>query len=119
MNILIADDEFEAVSLLGETLIEDGHHVDIAADGKEALEYLQSKCYDIAILDHNMPEFTGLELIKYIKAHGLSAKIVIISGYPVFEEFLAKSLGADEVVMKPFNLNMIREVIARYLKPSP
>jgi len=118
MNILIADDEFEIATAVGEALREDGHTVDIVPDGKKALEYLQSKSYHVVILDHNMPEVTGLELAKYIREHHFPTKVVIVSGYPVFEEFFARSLGADEVVIKPFTLEIIRKVIARYLTPS-
>ena len=91
MNILIADDESDLAEMLGETLRGDGHQVDIAFDGKKAFEYLQSKSYNIAILDHNMPEFTGLELTKYIREQHFPTKVVLISGYPIFREFFAKS----------------------------
>ena len=114
MNILIADDESDLAEMLGETLRGDGHQVDIAFDGKKALEYLQSKSYNIAILDHNMPEFTGLELTKYIREQHFPIKIVLISGYPIFQEFFAKSMGVDEVVKKPFSLESIKKVVARY-----
>ena len=113
MIILIADDEPDVVEMLNEVFCGEGHEVDIAFDGKRALEYLQSKTYNIAILDHNMPEFTGLELTKYIREHRLPTKVVMISGYPLLAETFAKSLGVDEVVMKPFGLDVIRDVIDR------
>lgn len=115
MKILIADDEKETVSIIHDFLVRKGHEVDVADDGKMALGFLERTVYDLMIFDHNMPELTGLELIEY--AHNelrTPAKLVMITGYAEMEEILARALGADAYLRKPFMLADIEAVIARF-----
>ena len=114
MNILIADNDFEVVEVLAEVLCSHGYCVDKVHDGKRALECLQAKHYDIAILDHDMPELTGLEVVKYIKKHFPVTKTVIITGYPAMTELFAKTVGADEFIEKPFTIDQILKTVQRY-----
>ena len=95
-------------------LIKKGHSVDVASNGKRALVLIKNKQYDIAFLDHNMPELTGLELIKYIKDNDLKIKTIILSAYPEIDDFFAKTVGADEYLEKPYQLSDIEEIVNKY-----
>lgn len=110
MHILIADDEDEMRHFLKEFLTGHGHSVDGAADGKKALELLQQNTYDLAFLDHDMPEMTGLELAKYIKKNHLKIKVVLISGYPLLKDFFVKAMGTDSFLTKPFTLEQLLKI---------
>ena len=115
MKILIVDDEESIISLLCEFFSEkEDYQVDVAANGKEALERLKGKSYDLVITDHDMPEMTGVELVRKIKQSDASVKIVMISGYPNMQEFVAKSIGADEYLAKPLRLKMLEEIVDKY-----
>jgi len=114
MKILIADDEKGFTEILEERLTFKGCSVDIAHDGKKALELLESNVYDLVFLDHNMPELTGLELAKHIKVNKLTTKTVIITGYPEIEGFFAKAVGADEFLAKPVKIRDIEKLINKY-----
>ncbi|KJJ83724.1 Signal transduction response regulator, receiver region domain protein [Candidatus Omnitrophus magneticus] len=114
MKILIADDEKDLLDILKERLGFKGYDVDIASDGKEAMTYVASNNYDLVIVDHNMPEFTGIEVIRYIKGKNLSAKIVMLTGYPSMKDFFAKSIGADEYLSKPMKILEVEELIKKY-----
>ncbi len=114
MKILIADNAQDVVKLLKEVLINSDHGVDTAFDGKEAMELLEQTVYDLVFLDHDMPEMTGLELIKFIKARKMKTKIIMISGYPTMQEFFVKTLGADEYMPKPFSLDEVLKIVAKY-----
>ena len=116
MKIMIADNAQEIVNLLKEVLMGKRHSVDVAYDGKQALELLKVGDYEIVFLDHDMPEMTGIELVKYIRANELTCKIVMISGYPAMEEFFVKAIGADDYMPKPFTLDQIIAVIEKYEK---
>jgi len=118
MNLLVADDNQEAAELIQKRLMKKGHKVDIAFDGRKALDLIKVNAYEMVFLDHDMPEITGLELIKYIKENGFKAKTVMITGYPEMEGFAAHDFGADEYLVKPVNLTDIEALIEKYSKLS-
>lgn len=116
MIILIADDEKEIVKLLKDRFIAKGHSVNTAYEGKEALELIKSNIYDLVFLDHNMPELTGLELLRYIKQNNLKSKVAIITGYPEINEFFMRARGADEYITKSEGMKDIDDIIDKYSK---
>jgi len=118
LYILIADNTKEIVALLQDVLRQKGHEVDTAFDGKEAHGLLEGHVYDLVILDHDMPEITGIELVKLIRAGKCPTKIVMITGYPTIQDFFIKALGADEYIPKPFTMDQIYAVIKKYDKKN-
>ena len=114
MRILVADDNQEAVEAIKKFLTRREYVLDTAFDGKEALDLLKLKKYDLILLDHDMPEITGLELLDYIKKNAPQTKIVMITGYAEMENFAAKEMGADEYLTKPLNLQEIEGIIEKY-----
>ena len=66
-HILIADDDQTLCYLLKEELINEGYTVDITFDGKYAIENLKKKAYDLLLLDLEMTEVQGEEVLKYTK----------------------------------------------------
>jgi len=114
MKILVADDEKEFTAFLEERLTGQGHQVDVAADGARALELLKTNKYDIAFVDHNMPELTGLELAKIAKASNIKAKIIMVTGYEHMSGSFAKVVGVDEYMTKPVKIQDIDDVIKKY-----
>ena len=113
-RILIADDEERVVKSIRSFLEKRGVYVNFAFDGKQALDLIKKNVYDIAFLDHNMPELTGLELIKFIKQNKPKMKTIMISGYPGMREFFAKAVGADEYLTKPCSLKDIERIVDKY-----
>lgn len=118
MKILIADNSQEVVELLKDFLSGEGHEVEIVFDGKAAAELLQSKPYDLVFLDHDMPEMTGVEVLKFIKDKTISVRTIMCSGYPTMQEFFLKTLGADEFIPKPFGLNQVVDIVNKYRKAA-
>ena len=116
MRILIADDERDFVALLKDSVIGNEHSVDFAYDGRKALILMKENKYDLIFVDHNMPELTGLELIKFAKENKLTAKMVMITGYEEMEDFFAKQIGADEFLTKPVKVEDIKAIIDKYSK---
>lgn len=115
MKILIADDEKEIVEAIKEFLIKKEYSVDIALDGKKALDLIKIKDYDLILLDENMPELTGLEIVEYIKNLHLKSKIIMLTGYPAIKEDFAKIIGVDEYLEKPIDLKKIEEAIRKHI----
>ena len=118
MKILVADDERDFINFLAERLIGQGHKVVSVFDGAQALELLKTNEYDLAFLDHNMPELTGLELAKYAKTNGLRSKIVMVTGYEHMSGSFAKVCGVDEYLTKPVKIKDIDDIIKKYGTPG-
>jgi CheY-like chemotaxis protein len=114
MRILIADDEREFVDMLEERLRYKNVELDFAFDGKRALELIRSNHYDLVFLDHNMPEITGLELVRYIKENNINSRTAMVTGYPAIRGFFAKAIGTDEYLTKPVQLKDIDEIVEKY-----
>lgn len=114
MYILIADDEDEFVDFMKERLTGQGHRVDSAPDGEQALELLKSNRYDIAFFDHSMPELSGLELAKYIKESGRGPKVVMVTGYEEMNGSFAKAVGVDDYLTKPIKIKDLESIIKKY-----
>lgn len=67
-RILVADDEEVLRMLITDTLVDEGHEIENAADGNEALQKMQSDNYDLVILDNMMPGKTGIEVAEELPA---------------------------------------------------
>jgi len=106
MKILIADDDEDLNDLLGMIFIEAGYTVSAYSDGKKAWEGLQKNGADIAVLDINMPEMDGLELLDLIRADERFKEmpVILLTARKGMDE-RAKGLerGADDYITKPFD----------------
>ncbi len=114
MQILVADDNKELRDILQMFLEKKGYKVKVVSSGDAALEELRTENYDLAFIDHNMPEVTGLELVKFVKQNNLKTKTVILTGYPAMRDFFAKSIGADDYISKPCSLDEVEKIVVKY-----
>lgn len=117
MKILIADDEERIVSLLRKYLKSKRFIADSAINGKETLRLIKERDYDLVLLDINMPELSGLDILKYIKENKLRTVVVLLTGYPGVNKDFCKLLGADEYLEKPIDLEVISDIIDKYKEP--
>lgn len=107
MKILVCEDEEILLTSLEFRLKKQGLDVILAADGKEALEKIQSESPDLIVADIMMPHVTGLELITFVRKKMKSdIPIIIIS-----------AMGNDDVVLKAFELGAT-DFISKPFKPS-
>ena len=102
-RILVADDERDIRSVLALYMEDAGYEVVEAADGKEALEVLQSQEIDLCLLDIMMPELDGYQVLKRIRETSDVPVIVISAKGQDPEKILGLNLGADDYMVKPFN----------------
>lgn len=120
-KILIAEDEILMLKALEFKLKKDGYQVDVAADGRQAMEKVKSNTYDLVLTDIMMPFVGGMEILSYIKNDPIkkSTPVLLISAVGlenvVLEGF---HLGADDFIYKPFNLNELSVRIKRYIKQN-
>jgi CheY-like chemotaxis protein len=118
MRILVVDDEPMVRFLLTRFLEEEGHTVDEAADGIDALEHLNQRPYDLLITDVHMPRMSGIDLVRSLRRRGNSIPLIVMDSYP--DLFVESDVGAEAFALlaKPFDLSEVRRVLQQ-LEPQP
>ena len=109
-KILIVDDEKLIVKGLKFTLEQDSMEVDVAYDGREALEKARNNQYDMILLDVMLPELNGFEVCQQIRDFSDVPIIMLTAKGDDMDKILGLEYGADDYITKPFN---ILEVKAR------
>jgi CheY-like chemotaxis protein len=105
-KILIVDDELIMRESLAGWLERDGHQIDKAASGEEALEMLEKTLYDILLLDIKMDGMSGLDVLKQVHENDPDVAVVMITAYgSVSTAIEAMKNGAFDYLMKPFDPN--------------
>lgn len=104
--------------LIRDTLEDQNFLMDEAADGQEAIQHLEENAYDLVILDHMMPVYTGLEVIQLLRQSlkKTELKVMMLSAKSGQEEReKAIQTGADYFMPKPFSpgelLTKIKEIL--------
>lgn len=111
-NILIVDDDAIILRELSELLNMDGHTVEMASTGEEALKLIKDKNYDIIFSDLKMPGMDGLELLKNTKQLTPNTDVVMITGFGSIDNAVeAMKLGAKDYIQKPFKMSYIKGII--------
>jgi CheY-like chemotaxis protein len=113
-RILVVDDEPFVCDAVRMMLAFDGHSVETASSGKDALAMFDKSKFDLVITDFAMPLMKGDELAMEIKARNPGQPIVMITAYA--EMLLASGTpipGVDLIISKPFLLENLREAISR------
>ena len=116
-HILLVDDDDSVRGMLAEMLEDMGHEVAQAADGTSCLERVDECEFDLLITDIVMPEQGGLRAIDGVRQKAPGIKILAISGGGSLlssEDYLelAKSLGADATLRKPFRRDDLTQAIS-------
>ena len=113
-RILVVDDEPFVCDAVRMMLAFDGHHVQIANSGAEALAIYDREKFDIVFTDFAMPKMKGDELAATIKARNPKQPVVMITAYAEMIQASGNPLtGVDFIISKPFLLENLREAIAK------
>lgn len=119
-TILIADDSAAMRRMLISTIeLLDDYRIVEASSGFEALRILPHEQVDLILTDINMPDINGLELISYLRNNPnyKNTPIIIISTEGSQKDIdRGKMLGADEYLVKPFNLSKLQELVKFYME---
>lgn len=105
-TILLAEDEESLALGLEFNLSNEGYKVDWARDGKQAIDFFNSKIYDLIILDIMLPFLDGFEIAKQIRAKDPQMPILILSARTSYDDKVrGLEIGADDYMTKPFHLD--------------
>jgi DNA-binding NtrC family response regulator len=118
-RVLVIDDELVIGLSCRRCLTPDGHAVDCIDDPHRGLEAALTGDYDVILLDLMMPGLHGLEVLKRIKAAGVSSEVIIITGHSTVESAVeAMKQGAVDYLSKPFTPDELRLVFRKALEKS-
>lgn len=117
--ILVVDDEPLVAGLMVDVLAMEGHEVDMAGNGREALEKIAARSYDLIVSDLRMPEIDGVGLYRELERGQprLLGRLVFVSGTTEPREY-ASFLEATHapVLSKPFRLEDLQRLVQRALR---
>jgi DNA-binding NtrC family response regulator len=116
-KILIADDDETLCYLLKEELINEGYQVDIVYDGRYAIESIKQKNYDLLLLDLEMHEVMGDEVLRYVKEYSPNIQVVILTARSEIRTAIdcIKS-GAYDYITKPYEFDELLLIINRAME---
>lgn len=104
MSILLIEDTVPLAEIYVEYLQEENAEIIPVTTGDEAFSYLSDHTPDIILLDMNLPDVDGMDILKYVSDRGLKCSVIIITGYGAVSRVVeAMRLGAFEYLQKPFD----------------
>ena len=110
-QVVIVDDDGRLRQFLAGELEVEGYAVREAADGQSALMALREDPGDLILLDWQLPDFSGVEVCRRIRAGGVTTPIVMLTGRDTVQDRVeALDSGADDFIIKPFS---VEELLAR------
>jgi DNA-binding NtrC family response regulator len=116
-KILVCDDDETLCYLLKEQLLEEGFSVDAVYDGSYAIEAIKKKHYDVLLLDLNMKQTSGEEVLKFVSDFNASLQIVILSAQSEIRKAIdCIKLGAYDFITKPYNFDELVLTVNRALE---
>jgi two-component system response regulator PilR (NtrC family) len=116
-RILVVDDEESIREFLEIMLKKEGYEVSTAEDGMVAKEMLTKKTFDMVISDMQMPNMTGIELLKFVKDTYSDVVFMMITAFGTTETAVdAMKMGAYDYVTKPFKIDEVRLNIQNALR---
>ena len=121
LKILVTDDDDLSRRLMRVILTQEGHRVEMAANGLEALEAVKNNTFDIVFMDLHMPDMDGMEASRQIRAweSGDSHTFIVAltaSYLPEIGQALFDS-GIDNYISKPFEVAQIQKLL-KYSSPA-
>jgi two-component system response regulator AtoC len=114
-QILIVDDE-ESITFLLKTELDEvpTYRVDIALNGSDAINLIQSKIYDVVLLDIKMPRVSGIEVLEFIRDHSPTTQVVMLTNVIDIKTAIETvKLGAYDFVSKPYDRDQLLATVKR------
>ncbi|MBL7542481.1 MAG: sigma-54-dependent Fis family transcriptional regulator [Bdellovibrionaceae bacterium] len=116
-KILVVDDEESIREFLEIMLRKEGYEITLAEDGQKAKELLQKKSFDMIVSDLQMPNMTGIELLKYVRQDYPEVIFMMITAFGTTETAVeAMKMGAYDYLTKPFKIDEVRINISNALR---
>ncbi len=116
-SILVVDDKDSMRNVIRETLIEEGHRVDAAGNGRKALDLIQNKSYDVVVTDLKMPDVDGMKVLEEVKNTDSDTSVIVMTAYGTIEDAVAAmKKGAFDFITKPFDTDYLCVLVKRAME---
>lgn len=120
INVLLVDDEEEFVNALAERLRLRGFEVQVALEGTEALQGIESDPPGVIVLDVLMPGLSGLDVLKQINALNIRIPVIMLTGRGSTPEGIeGMRLGAFDYLVKPVSIEELIKKIQAAIESQP
>ncbi|VYU26411.1 response regulator [Peptoniphilus gorbachii] len=117
MKILLVEDEEKLLETIREGLVHSGYAVDTALDGEEGSFMAFTNDYDLIILDINLPQKDGFEILKEVRARDREVNIIMLTALSDIDyRVRGFDLGANDYVLKPFHFEELKARIRSLLR---
>lgn len=117
MKILLVEDEEKLLESIREGLVHSGYVVDTALDGEEGSFMAFTNDYDLIILDINLPQKDGFEILKEVRARDREVNIIMLTALSDIDDRVKGfDLGANDYVLKPFHFEELKARIRSLLR---
>jgi len=120
MRILVVEDEVRLATLLRKGLMEEGHAVDLAGCGEEALDRVADTNYDVIVLDIMLPGIDGFAVCRHLRQDRVQTPILLLTARDaVCDRIAGLDVGADDYLIKPFAFaELAARLRALYRRPA-
>ena len=119
MRVLVVDDDAAVRDSLARTLRFEGHEVDTAGDGQEALDTVRAGEPDAMILDVSMPRLDGLETCRQLREDGILLPVLMVTARDsVGDRVAGLDAGADDYLVKPFAIQELKARLRALMRRS-
>jgi two-component system response regulator AtoC len=116
IKILVIDDDPEIRCTLEAVLSAEGYWVETVETGTDAIRKTEEKCYNIALIDINLPDINGIQLLTKLKDGSPRMRKIIVTGYPTLPNAVdAVNKQANAYLIKPVDLPVMLETIKEQL----
>jgi DNA-binding NtrC family response regulator len=119
LSVLIVDDEKNILLTMSRALRVEGYEVDVAGSGKLALERAKTKTYDAILLDVQLPDIDGLEVLRRLRADREDVPVIVMSGHGTIDTAVtATRSGAHDFLEKPIGSERLLVSLSQALSRS-
>lgn len=116
-KIIVIDDDKSILRTFTRILQKVGYEIDVAETGKEAMEKVEGRQYDLALVDIRLPDMDGTELLARLKKQLQNTVKIMITGFPSLETGVkALDEGADAYLVKPVKPQELLALLDEKLK---
>jgi DNA-binding NtrC family response regulator len=116
-KILIVDDDENVRKTMKAILEDENYRVEIATNGKEAIQMSNEKMYNLALLDIRLPDMEGVELLKLMKEYVPRTRKIMLTGFPTIQNAVtAVNEKADAYLLKPVDVEKLLEIVKEQLR---
>lgn len=116
-KIIVIDDDKSILRTFTRILQKVGYEIDVAETGKEAIEKVEGRQYDLALVDIRLPDMDGTELLAKLKRQFQNTVKIMITGFPSLETGVkALDEGADAYLVKPVKPQELLALLNEKLK---